>query len=69
MHSSPARSHRTIYDAANRVTGFTNSAHTAENAAYSYDNSGQLTEADRSGTSGDESYSYDDNGNRLSNGN
>ena len=50
------------YDKANRVTTLTNSAHSDENATYSYDNAGQLTAA--TGTT-DESYAYDNNGNRT----
>jgi RHS repeat-associated protein len=53
------------YDAANRITSFTNSQHTSEDAAYSYDDAGQLTDADRSGTANDEAYTFDDNGNRV----
>ncbi|UUO05343.1 hypothetical protein M4951_18415 [Blastopirellula sp. J2-11] len=53
------------YDAANRQTGLTVYGYSAENAAYSYDDTDQLTGADRSGTSADESYTYDENGNRI----
>jgi RHS repeat-associated protein len=52
------------YDAANRLQGFTNSIHSAESATYTYDYRDQLTDADRTGTSNDETYVYDDNGNR-----
>ena len=44
---------------------FTSANHSSENATYFYDNSSQLIGADRSGTAGDESYTYDDNGNRV----
>jgi RHS repeat-associated protein len=53
------------YDADNRLISSTNSAYTAENTTYTYDNSGQLLTADRTGTSTDESYAYDAAGNRL----
>jgi len=56
------------YDAANRITSFTNSQHATENATYTYDNTDQLTGADRTGSGNDESYAYDDNGNRLNAG-
>jgi RHS repeat-associated protein len=56
------------YDAANRITAFTSANHSAESATYSYDDFGQLTGADRSGSSNDESYTYDDNGNRTGGG-
>ncbi len=53
------------YDAANRITAFTNSQqYSAEDATYSYDDASQLTGADRTGTANDESYQFDDNGNR-----
>jgi RHS repeat-associated protein len=54
------------YDAANRMTSFTNSVYTSEDAVYSHDDLGQLLGATRSNPSDDESYVYDDNGNRLS---
>jgi RHS repeat-associated protein len=55
------------YDAANRLTSFTNTAHTDENVTtFSYDNASQLTDVDRPNTANDESYAYDDNGNRTS---
>ena len=53
------------YDAANRMTAFTNSAYPAEDATYTNDATGQLTGADRTGTSSDEAYIYDSNGNRV----
>ena len=53
------------YDAGNRLTGFTVAGYSAEDATYSYDDTDQLTGADRSGTSSDETYSYDENGNRT----
>jgi RHS repeat-associated protein len=56
------------YDAANRITSFTNSQYSAEDAAYNYDAASQLTGADRSGTANDEAYTFDDNGNRTNGG-
>jgi YD repeat-containing protein len=58
------------YDAASRKTlfDFTDSANNDEDATYSYDNTDQLTGADRSGSGNDETYGYDDNGNRTSGG-
>jgi RHS repeat-associated protein len=56
------------YNAANRVTAFTNSEHSAEDSTYGYDDFGQITTADRTGTSNDEGYTYDDNGNRTGGG-
>lgn len=53
------------YDAGNRMTAFTNSAYPAEDATYANDATGQLTGADRTGSSSDEAYVYDANGNRL----
>jgi RHS repeat-associated protein len=53
------------YDAGNRMTSFTNSAHPAEGATYTNDATGQLTGADRTGSSSDEAYAYDANGNRI----
>ncbi len=52
------------YDEANRLTSFTNSVHTDESATYTYDDRGQLTNVDRTGTAFDELYIYDPNGNR-----
>ena len=40
--------------------------YSAENATFSYDDFGQLTGADRTGSGNDEAYDYDDNGNRES---
>ena len=56
------------YDEGNRLTAFTVYGHSAEDATYSYDDTDQLTGADRSGTSADESYTYDENGNRTNTG-
>jgi RHS repeat-associated protein len=53
------------YDAANRMTAFTNTVYPSEDAAYTHDATGQLTGADRTGSGDDESYVYDDNGNRV----
>ncbi len=52
------------YDAASRITKITDIDGVTD---YSYDNRGQLTEADRAvgDARGDESYSYDSNGNRT----
>jgi RHS repeat-associated protein len=52
------------YDTLNRVKTFTDTLHAAESATYAYDDADQLTGADRTGTSNDETYSYDANGNR-----
>lgn len=62
--SNTLASYGWTFDAANRLTGFTNGTHTQESATYSYDNADQLTGADRSGTSQDESFAFDANGNR-----
>jgi YD repeat-containing protein len=56
------------YDAANRITAFTNGVHASENVTYAYDDADQLTGADRSGSTNDETYSYDANGNRTNTG-
>jgi hypothetical protein len=56
------------YDAANRITSFTNGLYSTESATYSYDDTNQLIGADRSGTSNDESFAYDANGNRTMTG-
>jgi RHS repeat-associated protein len=53
------------YDAANRMTAFTNTAYPSGDAAYTHDATGQLTGADRTGSGDDEAYVYDDNGNRV----
>jgi RHS repeat-associated protein len=53
------------YDAANRLTGFTNSKYPTENRTYTYDIRGQLLGATGSAS---ESYTYDDNGNRDNGG-
>jgi YD repeat-containing protein len=47
------------YNAANRVTAFANSEHSAEDSTYGYDDFGQITSADRTGSSNDEGYTYD----------
>ncbi len=52
------------YDAANRITEFLVAGYTAEHASYSYDQTSQLTGVDRTASSNDEAYGYDDNGNR-----
>lgn len=57
-----------VYDAANRITAFTDNLHAVESAAYSYDETNQLTGADRSGSSSDEGFTYDANGNRTMSG-
>ncbi|EAQ79300.1 Calx-beta domain-containing protein [Blastopirellula marina] len=56
------------YDEGNRLTGFTVYGYSAEDATYNYDDTDQLTGADRSGTTDDESYAYDENGNRIGGG-
>jgi RHS repeat-associated protein len=56
------------YDVANRITSFTNGLYSAESATYSYDDTNQLTGADRSGTTNDEGFTYDANGNRTMTG-
>ncbi|PQO43499.1 RHS repeat-associated core domain-containing protein [Blastopirellula marina] len=56
------------YDEGNRLTAFTVYGYSAEDATYSYDDTDQLTGADRSGTTSDESYTYDENGNRTGGG-
>ncbi|MCC9608921.1 hypothetical protein LOC68_07835 [Blastopirellula sp. JC732] len=53
------------YDVGNRLTGSTVYGHSTEDAAYSYDATNQITAADRSGSANDESFTYDDNGNRI----
>jgi RHS repeat-associated protein len=53
------------FDAANRMTALTNSTYPSEDATYTNDATGQLTGADRDGSSDDEAYVYDDNGNRI----
>ena len=54
------------YDAFDRITSFTST--TGGAVTYDYDASGQLLGADRSGTTDDESYEYDENGNRTDDG-
>jgi len=56
------------YDEANRLTDFTVYGYSAEDATYTHDDTNQLTGADRSGTTNDEAYSYDANGNRTNTG-
>jgi len=56
------------FDEANRLTAFTVAGYSTEDATYTHDDTDQLTGADRSGTSSDESYSYDANGNRTNTG-
>ena len=57
------------YDAANRVTGFTNTQQAAEDATYGYDDAGQLTGVTYvNNTSANVSYGFDDNGNRNTGG-
>jgi RHS repeat-associated protein len=53
------------YDASHRMTSLTNSAYPTEDASYTNDATGQLTGADRTGSSSDEAYAYDANGNRV----
>ncbi|MEX2316721.1 MAG: RHS repeat-associated core domain-containing protein [Pirellulales bacterium] len=50
------------YDNASRITSFNTGTTTR---GFGYDDAGQLTASDRSGTTDDESYAYDDNGNRT----
>ncbi|MGD9634334.1 MAG: FG-GAP-like repeat-containing protein, partial [Pirellulales bacterium] len=50
------------YDNASRVTSFNTTGSVAATRAYQYDDAGQLTS--KSGSTGPESYTYDDNGNR-----
>jgi RHS repeat-associated protein len=52
------------YDTASRLTHFTNSAYSDEDATYTYDNRGQLTDADYD-VQAAEDYEYDANGNRT----
>ncbi|UBF30104.1 hypothetical protein K9N68_38650 (plasmid) [Kovacikia minuta CCNUW1] len=58
------------YDAISRITQITesNSSVTNYTTNYNYDNTNQLTGADKPGTSSDEGYSYDANGNRTNSG-
>jgi hypothetical protein len=65
------------WNAASRLTGMdflpdgVNSPYdySAEDVTtFTYDNRDQLTTTDRTGTAADESYTYDDNGNRLTDG-
>jgi RHS repeat-associated protein len=53
-----------VYDAADRITSATSPDGVSD---YDYDKTDQLTEADHEGQA-DESYSYDDNGNRINDG-
>ncbi|MCC7087506.1 MAG: hypothetical protein IT427_21080 [Pirellulales bacterium] len=52
------------WDPADRPMSFSNTEHSGEDADYTYDASGQLVGADYDSLT-DESYSYDDNGNRI----
>ena len=56
------------YDAASRIAGFTVTDRPDESATFNYDDTNQLAGADRDGTSADEAYDYDANGNRDSAG-
>jgi RHS repeat-associated protein len=47
------------------MTAFTNAIYPSEDAAYTHDATGQLLGATRSDPADDESYVYDDNGNRI----
>jgi RHS repeat-associated protein len=53
------------YDELSRVKTFTNTGHTSENATYTYDDIGQLTDATFDGGPDDEGYEYDAAGNRA----
>ncbi|WP_164102594.1 RHS repeat-associated core domain-containing protein [Candidatus Laterigemmans baculatus] len=53
------------YDEADRLTEFLVAGYSDENVTYTYDDTDQLATADRDGTSNDESYTYDANGNRT----
>ncbi|WP_233198707.1 MULTISPECIES: RHS repeat-associated core domain-containing protein [Pirellulaceae] len=66
--SSTLAGYTWAYDEGNRLTAFTVYGYSAEDATYSYDDTDQLTGADRSGISSDESYTYDENGNRTNTG-
>jgi len=66
--SSTLAGYTWTYDSANRLTAFTVYGHSAEDATYTHDDTNQLTGADRSGTTNDESYTYDANGNRTNPG-
>ncbi|MEW4451991.1 RHS repeat-associated core domain-containing protein [Bremerella sp. JC817] len=66
--SSTLAGYTYAYDEGNRLTAFSVYGHSAEDADYSYDDTDQLTGADRTGTTGDESYTYDENGNRTGGG-
>ena len=67
VHAGPTATqaeYEWLFDAAGRPTAFNNLLHTDESATYSYDDTNQLTGADRDGTNADESYTYDAAGNR-----
>ncbi|MEW4454588.1 RHS repeat-associated core domain-containing protein [Bremerella sp. JC817] len=66
--SSTLAGYTYAYDEGNRLTAFSVYGYSAEDADYSYDDTDQLTGADRTGTTGDESYTYDENGNRTGGG-
>jgi RHS repeat-associated protein len=55
------------YDAANRLKDFINVQFPGESVTYTYDNRGQVTKADYT-TQTDETYTFDDNGNRNNGG-
>jgi RHS repeat-associated protein len=59
-----AETHSYTYDDANRPTSYTNVRDSVFDQ-YGYDARGQLTSADHVGTAKDETYAYDDNGNRI----
>ena len=61
--ATPLVSHGWTFDAAGNMTQYVNSIDGT--ADYANDNTGQLTGADYSGSTPDETYVYDDNGNRL----
>ena len=54
--------HEWTFDASGNITAYFNSVDGT--VGYTNDSTGQLTEADYSGTPSDEDYAYDDNGNR-----
>ena len=54
-----------MWDDANRLTDFSNTEHSSEDATYNYDDAGQLKGANRSGVTADERDVYDENGNRV----
>ena len=64
--ATPLVSHGWSFDAAGNMTQYVNSIDGT--ADYANDNTGQLTGADYSGSTPDETYVYDDNGNRTNTG-